>query len=151
MIYNEHAVKFTELEYDKFREAFKFFDKHGENMINTDDVSLALRAMGALVTGKEVKVLVAKYDPTSSGRIHFDEFVAMLGEVLMKYEDPSTIRNAFSSFDKSDRGMLSIEEMKYVMTRIGDTLSPEEATNFFNILDSHGDGFVRMDELIELL
>jgi Ca2+-binding EF-hand superfamily protein len=41
--------------------------------------------------------------------------------------------------------------MKFVMTRIGDSLTPEEATNFFNILDSHGDGYVRMDELTDLL
>ena len=47
--------------------------------------------------------------------------------------------------------MLSIDEMKFVMTRIGDALSPEEATNFFNILDSQADGYVRMDELTELL
>jgi len=75
----------------------------------------------------------------------------MLGEVLTKPDDQSTIRNAFSSFDKADRGMLSIDEMKYVMTRIGDSLTPEEATNFFNILESHGDGYARMDELVELL
>jgi calmodulin len=75
----------------------------------------------------------------------------MLGEVLNKPDDQTQIRNAFASFDKADRGLMSIEEMKFVMTRIGDSLTPEEATNFFNILDSHGDGYVRMDELTDLL
>ena len=44
--------------------------------------------------------------------------------------------------------MMSIEEMKHVMTRIGDTLSPEEATNFFSALDTYGDVYIRMDELL---
>jgi Ca2+-binding EF-hand superfamily protein len=119
--------------------------------MSTDDIGLALRAMGALISTKEINLLVGKYDSDKTGKIQFDDFVAMLGEVLNKPDDQAQIRNAFSSFDKADRGLLSIEEMKFVMTRIGDSLSPEEATNFFNILDSHGDGYVRMDELTELL
>ena len=41
--------------------------------------------------------------------------------------------------------------MKHVLTRIGDTLSPEEVINFTNVLDTHGDGFARMDEVVKML
>jgi len=53
-------------------------------------------------------------------------------------------------FDKDDTGMLPVEEMRHVLTRIGDPLNQEEVNNFLNILDVHGDGFVRLDEVAKL-
>ena len=41
--------------------------------------------------------------------------------------------------------------MKHVLTRIGDVLSPQEVENFMSILDVYGDGFARMDDLVDLL
>lgn len=46
--------------------------------------------------------------------------------------------------------MLPVEEMRHVLTRIGDPLNQEEVNNFLNILDVHGDGFVRLDEVAKL-
>ena len=47
--------------------------------------------------------------------------------------------------------MLDIDEMKHVLTRVGDVLSPEEVNNFFVMLDKHGDKNARMHELMSLL
>ena len=41
--------------------------------------------------------------------------------------------------------------MKHVFTRIGDTLSPEEVINFTNVLDTHGDGYARMNDVLAVL
>ena len=46
--------KFTDIELDKFKEAFIFFDRNGDGTIKNEDVGLALRSMGALVSNKEV-------------------------------------------------------------------------------------------------
>jgi len=43
------GINFNELEVSKFRECFTFFDKHATGTMQTQDVGLALRAMGALV------------------------------------------------------------------------------------------------------
>lgn len=47
--------------------------------------------------------------------------------------------------------MLDLEEMKHVLTRIGDSLSPQEVTNFVATIDSMGDGYARMADLVALL
>ena len=91
--------------------------------MSTEDVGLALRALGALINDKEIKLLITKHDLHRTGKISLDDFLSMLGEVLNKPEDATIIQNAFSSFDKADSGMMSLDEMKYVMTRIGDNLS----------------------------
>ncbi len=74
-----------------------------------------------------------------------------MAEVVNKDDNPSEIKNGFSVFDKDDNGFLPVEEMRHVLTRIGDPLSQEEITNFLNILDVHGDNYVRMNHLMELL
>ena len=58
----DYSERFTDVEIDKFKEAFTFFDRSGDGTIRTDDVTLAMRAMGALITGKQVRVMLAKYD-----------------------------------------------------------------------------------------
>ena len=41
--------------------------------------------------------------------------------------------------------MLDLEEMRHVLTRVGDTMTPEETANFFSMIDNYGDGYARMD------
>lgn len=128
--------RFTDIEIEKFRQAFIFFDRQGDGTMATDDVCLAMRAMGALVTSKEVKNLLRKYDPDVTGTIDVNDFIACMAEVLHKDDSEAEIRNAFSVFDKDDTGMLPVNEMRHVFTRIGDCLTQEEITNFLNILDT---------------
>jgi len=85
------------------------------------------------------------------GTIDLNDFIACMAEVVTKPDDENEIRSAFSVFDKEDNGMLPVDEMRHVLNRIGDCISQEEITNFLNILDVYGDGYCRMDDLMNLL
>lgn len=119
--------------------------------MRVDDVGLALRAMGALITGKEIRLFVEKYDPDHTGKISQEDYINILAEIENKPDNSEDVRAAFSAFDKSDNGTLAIEEMKHVLSRIGDALTPEEAANFIGMIDNYGDGFARTDDLIQLM
>ena len=112
-----------------------------------EDIGLALRAMGALVTGKEIAIFVTKYDTDRTGKITQDDYINMLAEVDWTPDTPEDIRGAFSAFDKGEDGMLDLEEMRHVLQRIGDTLTPEEVANWIGMIDNYGDGFARMNDL----
>ena len=92
-----------------------------------------------------------KYDPDSTGTIDLNDFIACMAEVMNKPDDANEIKSSFSVFDKEDNGLLPVDEMRHVLTRIGDPLSQEEITNFLNILDVYGDNNVRMGDLMQLL
>lgn len=143
--------KFTDVELEKFKEAFVFFDRDGDGTIKVEDVGLAMRSMGALISNQEVKLLMKKYDPENIGTIDLNDFIACMAEVINKPDNESEIRNAFAVFDKDDNGLLPVEEMRHVLARIGDPLNQDEVTNFLNILDIYGDGYVRVDDLVNLL
>ena len=46
--------------------------------------------------------------------------------------------------------MVNTEELKHVLTRIGDVMDPEEVDAFMKIIDWSGDGFIRMDDMVKL-
>jgi Ca2+-binding EF-hand superfamily protein len=61
------------------------------------------------------------------------------------------LKGAFQCFDKSNSGLLAVDEMKHVLTRVGDVLSPEEISNFMAVIDVYGDSNARMSDVLKLL
>ena len=72
--------------------------------MRVDDVGLALRAMGALITGKEIRLFVEKYDPDHTSKITQDDYINILAEIEWKPDNSEEVRAAFSAFDKSENG-----------------------------------------------
>ena len=142
--------RFTDAELESFREAFAFFDKDGDGTMNCEDLGLALRSIGLLVTNKEGETLKRRVDPDSNGVLDASDFISCVAELSNKPDSEDEVKNAFSIFDKMENGMLERDEMRHVFTRIGDTLSNEELANFFALVDFHGDGYVRMEDLLSL-
>jgi calmodulin len=118
--------------------------------MKTEDIPLAMRAMGALVTQHQITQLIRKYDPDRTGKVVEQDYMRMMAEVKDTPDNLEMVKNAFSSFDKQGRGMLSSEEMKHVLTRIGDTLTPDEMNNFLSLIDYAGEGIVNMNDLLTL-
>lgn len=46
---------------------------------------------------------------------------------------------------------MPIDEMRHVLARIGDPLTQEEIANFINIVDTRGDGYIRMEDMVGVL
>lgn len=107
--------------------------------------------MGALINEREIKQLIKKYDAERTGKIAFDEYLLMMSEVVDKQDSVEMVGKAFSCFDKSQSSLLDIDEMKHVLSRVGDVLSPEEVNNFFVMLDKYGDRNARLEDLVALL
>ena len=64
-----------------------------------------------------------------------------------KEEHPEeSMREAFKVFDKDGNGYVSREELKRIMTELGDEpLSPEELDVLMNNFDDDGDGRINYD------
>ena len=66
--------RFTDIEIQRFNELFTYFDREANGTMDTRDLGLAMRSMGALVTDKEVDMLIKKYDPSKTGYIANTDF-----------------------------------------------------------------------------
>ena len=115
------------------------------------DVGLALRAMGAFIENKEIKILIQKYDPDRTGKIGRDDYINMLAEVDLQPNNSDDVMDTFTPFDPTNQGMINLEEMQHVLSRVGDTLSPDEMANFIGMIDNYGDGYARMNDLVNVV
>ena len=140
--------RFTDIEIQKFNELFQYFDRHANGTMDVRDLPSAMRALGALITDAEIKVLINKYDPDKTGFIANVDFQSCMAEIQDKPDGSSQIRQAFSVFDKyDDNGSLSIPEMKHILERIGDPLKDGELQQFFDLVDN-GSGHCSLDDIV---
>lgn len=79
----DYRERLTPQEVERYKECFTFFDREGDARMIIEDVPLALRAMGALVTGAEIKGLIEKYDEDRTGKISMEDYLNMLAEISL--------------------------------------------------------------------
>jgi Ca2+-binding EF-hand superfamily protein len=76
---------------------------------------------------------------SESGTIDFEEFVQMMQAKLQEVDVQEEIIEAFRVFDKERTGFVSIDEVKKVLTKMGDgTLTKDEINEILRELDPEG-------------
>ena len=78
---------------------------------------------------------------TGNERINLQEFLEMMVK-KKKNDDTDETKKAFELFDKDGSGYISVEELKQVMTQIGENLTDEELAEMIKEADVNGDGQV---------
>lgn len=58
---------------------------------------------------------------------------------------------AFRVFDKDGRGKITTAELRYIITNLGDPLSPDEIEEFLEFADPEGNGEFDYNNLIKQL
>ncbi|XP_044463390.1 calmodulin-like protein 3 [Mangifera indica] len=149
---------------------FATFDKNGDEFITKQELRESLKNLGILVTEKEVEELVAKVDANGDGSIDFDEF-CMLYEAVIGHQDhgasggigedgkdevfdeEGNLKEAFDVFDKDKDGLISVEELGFVLSSLGlkEGKKSENCKEMIRRVDSDGDGMVNFDEFRRMM
>ena len=106
-----------------WREMFVLFDKNDNNYLNLDLLKKFLSAVGVLIELKELYRKLEEFDPNKTRKFTFDMIWNNFKDC--KVINDQEIVEAFKAFDKD--GKISKEEIKYVMTNLGDKITEEEA------------------------
>ena len=87
----------------------------------------------------------------ASGKIEFKEFLDLFAK---KMKDPDTeedLIEAFKIFDKDGNGVISAQELRHVMTTLGERLTEEEADEMIREADIDGDGYINYHEFVKIM
>ena len=106
-----------------WKEMFILFDKEDRNYLTLDQLKKFLQAVGVLVTNKELYKKLEEFDPDKIRQFTFEQIWNNFKECKVISNDE--ISDAFKAFDKN--GKINKEELKYVMTNLGDKISDEDA------------------------
>ncbi|CUG89283.1 poly (ADP-ribose) polymerase, putative, partial [Bodo saltans] len=66
-------------------------------------------------------------------------------------QDKDDLIAAFSVFDKSDSGYVTLAEMKHVMTNLGEYVPDHEIEEMFRMADTEGSGRINIQQFVELM
>merc|ERR1711936_20869 len=77
-----------------------------------------------------------------------DEFVSLLQE--LEDEPYDHVLAAFKHLDKDGSGNLDAEELRTILTTMGDSMTEEQVEMFLKMADKNGDGVVDYSEFVQM-
>ena len=146
-IYDQH--RFNDQQIQHFKEIFSELDKDGDGTLDTKYVGTIMRSLGQSPTESELRNIIGEVDADKSGCMDFSEFLGMMADHMKEETDTTEdICTAFSAFDDSGKGVISVEKLKHVLTSLGDALTEEELEELIKSADSDSSGLVLYEDFV---
>jgi centrin-1 len=145
------AKKLTEEQIGQITQAFELFDTDGSGTIETQELKIAMRALGFEPKQEEIDKMVRDVDDDGSGSVDFPEFLDMMAHKLLNRNPVEEINKAFKLFDDDNTGRVTFKNLKRVAKELGERLTDEELQEMIDEADRDGDGEVNNDEFQRIM
>ena len=140
---------FDEEQIETFKDIFSQFDRDGDGTLATKYVGTIMRSLGQSPTEEELHYIICKVDADRSGFMDFSEFVAMMANHMKEETDTKEdICKAFKEFDDKGNGTIPIQDLKLILTSMGEALSEDEVDELIKQADQNKDGKIHYEEFV---
>lgn len=79
---------------------------------------------------------------SGDGTIDFDEFLQMMAKKMKDTDSEEELKSAFKVFDRDNVGFINGQNLRNVMTNLGEKLTDEEVDEMIREADLDGDGLI---------
>ncbi|XP_004579668.1 centrin-1 [Ochotona princeps] len=141
----------TEEQKQEVREAFDLFDADGSGTIDVKELKVAMRALGFEPKKEEIKKMISEVDKEGTGKISFNDFLAVMTQKMAEKDTKEEILKAFRLFDDDETGKISFKNLKRVANELGENLTDEELQEMIDEADRDGDGEVNEEEFLKIM
>jgi len=145
-----HAA-LTADELEEIREAFKLFDTDDSGTIDSDELKVAMRAMGFEPKRDEVRRMIAESDRDGSGTISFETFQAVMATKMHTRDPREEAIKAFRLFDDDETGTISLKNLRRVAKELGENMTDDELQMVIDFCDKDGRGEIMMDDFCQTI
>lgn len=137
--------------YEEIKQIFTLFDRDGDGKVDCSELGTVLRAAGRLPSEAEIKEFIKSFN--SSESFSFADLLAILSK--LPPVDAASLRSAlldaFRVFDQSGSGEIGAQELRHIMTSLGEKLSEEEAAEMIKLADPNDTGSIRYENFVDKL
>lgn len=94
--------------------------------------------------------MIREVDTQAKGAINFQEFLSMMARRRKDIDEQEDALAAFNSFDLDRDGLISPNELKTVLARLGENLTDSEVADMIKESDKDGDGKLNLVEFLTM-
>ena len=135
----------------EFKAAFELFDKDRDGTITTKELGILMRNLGQNPSEEELKQMIREVDLDGNGTIDFKEFLCLMVKKMKGTDTEEELLEAFKVFDRDGNGYITSHELRYIMTNLGEGLTPEEVEEMVKEADLDNDGQIDYDEFVKMM
>uniref|UniRef100_A0A2C9M6D6 EF-hand domain-containing protein n=1 Tax=Biomphalaria glabrata TaxID=6526 RepID=A0A2C9M6D6_BIOGL len=85
------------------------------------------------------------------GFIRWEQFKPIFELKLKEDEDERELKEAFRVLDKSNKGVIAVEDLRWILRSLGDDLTDDEIEDMIQETDTDGSGTVDYEEFYKLM
>jgi len=135
----------------EFQEAFELYDKDRDGHITIKELTAVLRTTNSDITHDQIQSIISQADTTGTGKLNLEDFVNLMSNYYSELDCEEEVINAFRVFDKEGKGTIPSNELKHVMTTLGDKLTNEEVDEMIREADTNGDGIICYEDFVRAM
>ena len=149
--YHDGNERLSNEQIEELKEAFIVHDKDGDGAINSKELGSVLRTLGQNPTEPELEDMLHIADLDGNGTLDFAEFLLMMERKINEIDHEAEIKSAFKVYDRDGNGFISADELKYMMTQLGEPLTDEEVDELIRVADVDNDGQINYEEFVQCM
>ncbi|XP_076459244.1 troponin C-like [Babylonia areolata] len=143
--------KISEKQYNDANQTFSLFDKKGNGTVSTKELSNVFKSLGLQVDDEKMKDWADAVDEEAQGYITWEQFKPVFELKLHEDEDEREMREAFRVLDKGNKGVIPVEDLRWLLKSLGDDLTEDEIEDMIMETDTDGSGTVDYEEFRTLM
>ena len=83
--------------------------------------------------------MINEVDVDGNGFIEFDEYLSLMARKMKETDADEELIEVFKIFDMDGNGLISADELRLVMSNLGDNMTEEEINEMITLADMDGD------------
>lgn len=123
----------------------------GDGTMATKDLGSLMRSLGQNPTAGEVQDMANEIDADGHGILDFPEFLSLMARKMKDTDTEQELIDAFAVFDRSGAGIISVAEIRHVMSNLGEKITDEEMDEMLREADVDGTGTVNYEDFIRAM
>lgn len=128
-----------------YEEAFYLLDSHNTGVIGKKEVGIVMRAIGQEPTEEEIANLVKEVDRAETGRLSFNDFLALLAHICEEEEPEEEWESVFNQFDHDKDGFIDEYDLRKTMIQLRLKFTDTDVEEMLNEFAPLRDGPPRID------
>jgi len=134
-----------------YKQCFNLFDKDGDGVITAIELGTVLSSLGQDLSEDALDKIIQEYDCDEDGCLSFIEFIKFMEKRQQVQNDEDELLQAFQVFDLNKDGVITVDELKEVLGKVGEIMTTEEIEDMVKMADKDGDGVINYEEFVKML